>query len=187
MKPCRLIAFVLVWPATVFAASGDAQLVDAACSEVLAHAPISGGGVGGAVVAVIDRKGNRLLRGCGHAREGGPRPNGRTQFEIGSITKVFTALVLADLVVHHVVALEDPIDKLLPSSVHAPAFDGHHITLIDLATHTSGLPRMPLNLAPRDPSDPYADSCTCRYSATCRKYCRTQLGDSERCLESCAD
>lgn len=65
--------------------------------------------------------------------------------------------MLADLVAHHVVELDDPIDKFLPASVHAPAFNGHHITLIDLATHTSDLPRLPLNLAPRDPSDPYAD------------------------------
>jgi serine-type D-Ala-D-Ala carboxypeptidase/endopeptidase len=157
VKAYRLILFVFLCPATGYATSTDAQLVEAACSEVLAGAPVSGGGVGSAVVGIIDRKGNRLLRGCGHAREGGPPPDGQTQFEIGSITKVFTSLVLADLVVHHFVALDDPIDRFLPSSVHPPSFNGHHITLIDLATHTAHLPRFPLNVAPRDPGDPYAD------------------------------
>jgi len=66
-----------------------------------------------------------------------------TMFEIGSITKIFTALVLADMVRRGEVKLYDPVARLLPSDFHVPELNGHPITLADLATHTSGLPRFP--------------------------------------------
>ncbi len=94
----------------------------------------------------------------GSLNQGDPRPlNGDTIFEIGSVTKVFTSLLLADMVERGEVALNDPISKYLPPGVKAPEHDGHPITLIDLSTHTSGLPRLPTNLNPKDPSNPYAD------------------------------
>ncbi len=79
-----------------------------------------------------------------------------TRFEIGSITKVLTDLLLADMVVKGEVRLDQPVRDLLPAGVLS---DGGNrpITLRDLATHYSGLPRLPSNLAPTDPSDPYAD------------------------------
>ncbi|MGH6958332.1 MAG: serine hydrolase, partial [Caulobacteraceae bacterium] len=79
------------------------------------------------------------------------------EFEIGSITKVFTALALADMDRRGEVKLDEPIADLLPPGVTAPTKDGKAITLADLATHTSGLPRLPTNMAPKDPADPYAD------------------------------
>lgn len=66
-----------------------------------------------------------------------------TIFEIGSISKVFTSLILADMVIHDEVNLDDSIDKFLPETVQTPSFDGRNITLLDLSTHTSGLPIMP--------------------------------------------
>lgn len=66
-----------------------------------------------------------------------------TVFEIGSITKVFTALLLADMVRSGEVKLEDPVVRHLPSDFHVPELYGHQPTLADLATHTSGLPRFP--------------------------------------------
>ena len=68
-----------------------------------------------------------------------------TIFEIGSISKVFTSLVLADMVEKSEVNLDDPIDKFLPENVKTPTFDGKKITLLDLATHTSGLQSFPDN------------------------------------------
>ena len=78
-------------------------------------------------------------------------------FEIGSISKVFTSLVLADMVTRHEVALLDPLQKFLPPGVTAPTRSGKSITLADLSTHTSGLPRLPTNMKPADPTNPYAD------------------------------
>ena len=42
-----------------------------------------------------------------------------------------------------IVNLDDPIEKYLPSNVTVPSYNGHKITLEDLATHTSGLPDLP--------------------------------------------
>lgn len=111
----------------------------------------------GIVVGLIDANGRRIV-GYGQTAIGsGQAVTGDTLFEIGSMTKVFTALVLADMVEKGEVALTDPVAKLLPSRVKMPARGGKVITLEDLATHTSGLPRLPSNLAPKDPNNPYAD------------------------------
>ncbi len=81
----------------------------------------------------------------------------RTVFEIGSITKAFTGILLADMVSRGELDLDDPIQRYLPASVTVPGRGGRAMTLADLATHTSGLPRMPGNFAPADPANPYAD------------------------------
>jgi CubicO group peptidase (beta-lactamase class C family) len=111
-------------------------------------------GLGIAIGTIEGAKTETLLRG----ESDGARPFDReTVFEIGSVTKTFTATLLAEMVAAHEVAVDDPIDKYLPSGVKAPTFGEHHITLLDLATQSSGLPRLPTNLAPRNPGDPYAD------------------------------
>jgi serine-type D-Ala-D-Ala carboxypeptidase/endopeptidase len=71
-----------------------------------------------------------------------------TIFAIGSITKVFTATLLADMVNQGLVKLDDPIEKYLPSNIKVPQYKGHNITIEDLATHTSGLPNWPSNYCP---------------------------------------
>lgn len=112
----------------------------------------------GMVAAVITAQGERHVVGRGRLDESDPRvPDIDTVFEIGSITKVFTALLLADMALHGDVGWDEPVARLLPPTVHVPRFGETPITLLDLATHTSGLPRMPSNFHPADPSDPYAD------------------------------
>jgi D-alanyl-D-alanine-carboxypeptidase/D-alanyl-D-alanine-endopeptidase len=77
-------------------------------------------------------------------------------FEIGSISKTFTGLILAQMVAQGKVKFDDPVRELLPSgTVNKPA--GTEITVVDLATQHSGLPRMPDNFAPADNANPYAD------------------------------
>ncbi|MGA8399045.1 MAG: serine hydrolase [Stellaceae bacterium] len=71
-------------------------------------------------------------------------------FEIASITKVLSALILADMVERGEVAMVDPVAKYLPTSVKVPEYQGKPITLIDLATYTSGLPIMPDNFTGPD-------------------------------------
>jgi serine-type D-Ala-D-Ala carboxypeptidase/endopeptidase len=110
----------------------------------------------GIVVGVVEPGYTRIVAyGKSEAPDG--RLDGDTEFEIGSITKVFTALALVDLAQKGALKLDDPIDKFLPPSVKAPTKDGKSITLVDLATNTSGLPRLPTNFAPKDPANPYAD------------------------------
>jgi CubicO group peptidase (beta-lactamase class C family) len=78
-------------------------------------------------------------------------------FEIGSITKVFTSLLLADLVERGELTLDTPVAKLLPDSVKVPSRNGKQITLLDISMQVSGLPRMPSNFHPADPDNPFAD------------------------------
>ena len=103
------------------------------------------------VVGLVSEKGSRLFTA------GPAKPGGRTVFEIGSITKVFTGILLAEAVRRGEVKLNDPIVKHLPPRVKLASKRARDITLLDLATHTSGLPRMPSNWRPRDPKDPYSD------------------------------
>lgn len=83
-------------------------------------------------------------------------PDDETVYEIGSISKVFTSLLLADAVVRGEVSLDTPIAKLLPIDVVLPGGAGDRITLRMLATHTSGLPRIPAEVPPDDYTNPYA-------------------------------
>jgi serine-type D-Ala-D-Ala carboxypeptidase/endopeptidase len=83
------------------------------------------------------------VMGSGTARRGGPSPPAAdTIFEIGSVTKVFTATLLARMVEDELLALDDPVQSHLPAGVELPV-RGRPITLADLATHRAGLPRLP--------------------------------------------
>ena len=115
-----------------------------------------------------------------------PRPvNGDTLYEIGSITKVFTSLLLADMVERGEVALDDPVAKYLPASVTMPERAGRQITLLDLSTHRSGLPRMPSNFNPKDPARPYVDYPVDRlYEFLSSHELRRDVGAEYQVLES---
>jgi serine-type D-Ala-D-Ala carboxypeptidase/endopeptidase len=111
-------------------------LVDAAVAK-----PGGGRGRIGLVVGVIAGD-DEWVAGYGRARLDGSAPPGRdTVFEIGSITKVFTAVALADLAEQGIVRLEDPLRSHLPASVRVPVHPRGEIALHHLASHTSGLPR----------------------------------------------
>jgi CubicO group peptidase (beta-lactamase class C family) len=78
-------------------------------------------------------------------------------FGIGSITKSFTTLLLADMTNRGIVNLNDSIEKYLPATVKVPTYNGQHITLESLATHTSGLPDNP-------PDMPLTGPCFQKYT-----------------------
>jgi CubicO group peptidase (beta-lactamase class C family) len=100
----------------------------------------------GIVVGVVT-KDNRGVFGFGRmSADSDRRPDGKTLFEIGSITKTFTALLLSDLVERGKVTLDDPVRLHLPESVMMPKRGGKEITLFKLATHTSALPRIPSSI-----------------------------------------
>ena len=98
--------------------------------------------VPGIVVGMIaDDPQERWVVGYGKLSDTDERvPEGDTVFEIGSISKVFTGTLLAHAVVNGEVKLDDPISLYLPEGVLAPEYEGRSITLLDLATHYSGLP-----------------------------------------------
>ncbi|MGK5036993.1 serine hydrolase [Janthinobacterium sp. LB3P118] len=108
------------------------------------------------VIAVIDGKSSAVYGfGSVHADKNA-KPGADTVYQIGSVTKTMTALLLADAVVEGKVTLAEPVAALLPGYT-MPAFDGKPISLLDLATHYSALPRLPDNFAPKNPANPYAD------------------------------
>ena len=93
----------------------------------------------GMVVGLME-PGRRHSVGYGSLRpNGGSAPDGQTLFGIGSIGKMFTAVLLGDMVVRGEVGLDDPVEDYLPKGMSV-AHRGRPITLADLATHTSGLP-----------------------------------------------
>ena len=79
-----------------------------------------------------------------------------TVFEIGSVTKLFTALLLADMARRGEVTLDTAVAELLPMGTRVPDRNGVPITLAHLATHSSGLPRLPDDIVVGSP-DPYAN------------------------------
>ena len=111
----------------------------------------------GIVVGIVDEHGSSIVS-CGKMDNGTDQEvNGDTLFEIGSITKTFTALLLQDMIERGEMKLDDPVAKYLPKSVKMPTRNGKEITLLHLATHTSGLPDGPDNLDPKRADNPYAD------------------------------
>jgi len=111
----------------------------------------------GIVVGVIDADDQSRVVAYGDPGPGQPPLDGNSVFEIGSISKVFTSTVLAEMVQDGKVRLDDSAQRYLPSSVHLPARDGKMITLANLSEQNSGLPRMPTNFHPADSTNPYAD------------------------------
>lgn len=121
------------------------------------EARIQAGHYPGVTVGVIDANGPRYYS-FGRRDLRDPRlPDENTVYEIGSINKVFTGLLLADAVQRGEASLEAPIDRYLPTGAQAPRYRGDRITLVQLSTHTSELPRMPDNMHRKDPRNPYAD------------------------------
>ena len=125
--------------------SSAAEIVvdDPAIREILRHrVDVQKRGVGMAVCVVTPRR-KRFVT-WGRERLGDSRSvSGDTVFEIGSITKVFTALLLANMTRRGEVALDDPVARHLPADFQVAKINDREITLADLAAHTSGLPRAP--------------------------------------------
>src|SRR5215211_1681601 len=129
--------------------------------------------------------GEHRIVGYGRLRTGAQdTPDGGTIFEIGSITKVFTALLLADLAEHGIVGLDDPLASYLPSSVRVPTGGERQITLGDLASHAGGLPRDPKGTLGRwlgDRHNPYAGlSVQELYAGLARTRLRRRPGERVR-------
>jgi len=137
---------------TIFLALGVGPLVDAQAEPLITHERVV------AMSIAVRRGDERYIAGYGRLSfDDATTPDGDTVYEIGSVTKVFTAVLAADLVARGEVTWDDPVVDLLPDQFDVPRFEDRVITLRDLATHRSGLPRLPVNFAPANPRNPYAD------------------------------
>ncbi len=113
------------------------------------QALIDDGSYTGIIVGIVSPAGRQTFGFGTTKRTGGQQPSGDTLYPLASITKTFTGALLADFVRRGRVRLNDPIIKYLPRGVIATNSPLARVTLLDLATHTSGLPRMPDNAASR--------------------------------------
>jgi CubicO group peptidase (beta-lactamase class C family) len=111
----------------------------------------------GIVVGVVDGDKVEYFSYGKTALENGSDVDENSVFEIGSISKTFTTIMVADEVLKGNMKLSDPIQKFFPEGVTVPTRNNRVITVKDIATHSSGLPRMPDNFEPSNPNNPYAD------------------------------
>jgi CubicO group peptidase (beta-lactamase class C family) len=149
-----LIALGLILPASHPAWAAEEDL---AASIRMFLQDNFGQGPVGMVVGIVDEHGSQVIS-RGKMDDGTGRDvDGDTIFEIGSITKTFTALLLLVMADRGEVNLDDPVGMYLPGSVKMPTRNGKEIRLRDLATQSSGLPFDADNLKPRDPKNGFAD------------------------------
>jgi CubicO group peptidase (beta-lactamase class C family) len=149
MRRALLIAAVLILPRFVIG-----QDVNQILEDRLKTTP-----VGSSIsAALIDQNGTKFYSTGKISKQPDASPaDENTVYEIGSITKVFTGILLAEAIKRGEVKLDDPISKYLPANVKTPKFNGKEITLLDLTTQSSGLPSLPDDFKPKDPLNPYAD------------------------------
>lgn len=151
--PMRALA-MLVAAGTRLLGQGSAPITRDSLQRVLEDR-VQGGRSAGLVVGVVGPD-TRYTVAAGSERPDRPLDE-HSIFEIGSITKVFTGILLAEMAERGEVRLEQPVAELLPAGTRVPSRGGMPITLGHLATQTSGLPRLPDNLRPANPANPYAD------------------------------
>lgn len=106
---------------------------------------IDDGSYVGIVVGIVTSHGRRVFTHGRISRDQSQEPTGKTVFGLASISKIFTGALLADLMLRGIVRLDDPVTKYLPPDLIKPNSPLNRVTLLDLATHMSGLPRMPPN------------------------------------------
>lgn len=153
MRAVFISAFCLIAP-PAFAQSAfpsDADML------AMIKARVDEGRTAGIVLGVMDADGTARVVAYG---DPGPdaKPLSRdTVFEIGSITKTFTATLLADMAQKGEVKLDIPAQTYAPAGLTLPTRNGKAITLANLSEQDSGLPRLPGNLKPANMANPYAD------------------------------
>ena len=145
------VAIALAWPQS---ASAQGHFPADSVIREMARPMLPGRGATGMVIGMLEADGTRRI-----VSVGGAQFDGRTVFEIGSVTKVFTGALLGDMVERGEVRLDQPVAELLPDSVRVPSWNGRQVTLVDLATHSSGLGR-PQQRRPADRTNPWGDYTT---------------------------
>jgi CubicO group peptidase (beta-lactamase class C family) len=149
------------------------KTVDRLAADYLARSNV------GLAIGVI--RGDETAVWCYGGRSAGdPQPpDGGTLFELASVGKTFTALVLADMHLAGEVDLHDPLQQSLPAGALVPALGPRSITLLDLATQTSGLPSLPPDFPSSDPLNPYKNYTTDQLLADLRKIQLTRSPGAE--------
>lgn len=137
MKSILLALVVALTTVTAVRAADDSMLAEAI--DLPGFVMFHDSGAPGMVLVVV-RGDSTLVRGYGETEKGNQRtPDGASLLRLNSITKVFTTELLVLLAAERKLALTDPLQRFAPEKV--PSFGPRPITLLDLATHSAGLPR----------------------------------------------
>jgi CubicO group peptidase (beta-lactamase class C family) len=153
----RAVATVSALLLLITPASTEVQLLPDSAIRAMLQQLVNEHDIKGIVVGLLDETGTRRVFAHGNPGADALPLDGDSVFEIGSMTKVFTGILLADMMRRGQVELADSVADLLPPDVRVPARNRKAITLLDLTTHFSGLPIMPTNLAPANRENPFAD------------------------------
>ncbi len=145
------VAMSNVAPASAQGLPDDAKMLE------LIKTRVDEGRAKGIVLGMIEKDGSRRIVAYGDPGPGAKPFAADSVFEIGSVTKVFTGILLADMHAHGEVDMTAPAQRYAPPGLTLPKRNGKEITLEHLATQRSGLPRLPTNMNPADPANPYAD------------------------------
>ncbi len=173
--PARPLFAVLSWLLLASVPAYGQQIPDNVKQNI--EARIADGNSVGIVVGIVSIAGQEFFSHGTRALRRSQPVDENTLYEIGSITKVFTGILLADMVIRGELTLTTPVKDLLPERASVPERDGRQITLLDLSTHTSGLPRLPNNMSQADRANPYADYSVRRlYAFLARHTLRRDVG-----------
>ena len=142
--------------ATPLAAQQAAMPVDAEIAQILADRIDRDQANVAIAVAVIENGVPRFVSRGTLSKDDTTPVDEHTVFEAGSITKIFTNTLLAQLVVDGRIDLDAPLTDYLPEGTALPEYEGQPITAFDLSTHTSGLPSLPEDMAALGPDNPYS-------------------------------
>lgn len=157
-----VVVFVFFSPLLCSLAFGQQSTETILEEQVLALAKpyVDAGMINCASIGIIDGDTEVTLSVGQFSEEDPTKADQNTIFEIGSISKVFTGVLLADAIERGLVTADQPASELLPEGIAMPVLKRspeHKITLAQLSTHVSGLPRMPDNFGDSDPKNPYVD------------------------------
>lgn len=144
-----LMLFVLCLPGTALAALQPEEL-----QQILDNR-VESGANRCLAAALVAHSGVTFVSACNTEAPKAEVPRADTVFETGSVSKVFTGVLAAAASLRGEVELDTPLSRLLPGELAVQNGPLAEVTVLDLATHTSGLARMPLNWEPEDPADPY--------------------------------
>ena len=138
--------------------ASQARAADLALQDAVSMAGMQlylNSGAPGLIIAVV-RGGDTVIQGYGETAPGnGVEPDGRSIFRIASVSKVFAGDVLAALAAKGKLKLTDPLAKYAPDNARVES-NGRPLTLLDLATHSAGLPRELPNPDAKPSDNPFA-------------------------------
>lgn len=171
MKVFYRLFFIGFWILFLTVSTVASQEVIPQKAREIISKKVDNGPLVGVAVGYISQEGETLFYTKGTLSQQENRAvDKNTIFEIGSVTKVFSALAISKLVKEKGISLDTNAEDLLSEEFDLPEYEGQSVTLKHLLTHTAGLPRIPGNLSVDDISNPYKNYTESKLKAFLAEY-----------------